>query len=78
MPTLPDTQGCGKYHSASLLAYRKCIGKMRANERKERAERQKAKDQDAKNKDDDFFNPGKKRTKPKEKDSDAEPDAGAA
>ncbi|EMD62806.1 hypothetical protein COCSADRAFT_358815 [Bipolaris sorokiniana ND90Pr] len=52
-------QSCGKYHFASPEACRKCIGKMRADERRERVERQKAKEEKEekdKNKEDDFLN----------------------
>ncbi|KAH7564355.1 hypothetical protein BM1_01402 [Bipolaris maydis] len=75
---IPCTQGCGKYHLASQEACRKCVGKKRADERRERAERQKAKEEESKKKGDGFFNPGKERKKPRKKDPDPEPDAGAA
>jgi hypothetical protein len=57
--------GCGNWHLKSQAGCATYIGRLEAEERRERAERQRIREEEAKAKEDAFFNPPKKRKKPK-------------
>jgi hypothetical protein len=65
---IPCKNGCAWYHLLTDPGCGKCIGATQAKDRPERNAREDAKEADKKNQENAFFNPGKDRKKPKEKD----------